>query len=103
VTPPPTLILTPKPPNPDPSSGPGIYLPYVLTCPAQVRIRIFDVAGETVKNLAPFAGQSGANEEFWDETNDSGAQAASGVFIAHIVARAGSAEDDAWVKMALLR
>jgi len=103
ATQPPGCLLTPKPPNPNPSNGAGVYLPYVLGCPSEVRIRIFDVAGERVRDLAPFAARAGANEEYWDETNDAGAEAASGVFIAHIVAQGGSRQSDAWVKMAVLR
>jgi flagellar hook assembly protein FlgD len=75
----------------------------VLTCDAEVNIRIYDVAGETVRDLAPFAGLSGANEEYWDGRNSSGAQVASGVFIAHITASALGETADAWVKMAILR
>jgi hypothetical protein len=101
-SPPPILQLTPKFPNPDPGQGP-IWLPYVLTTGAQVTIRIFDVSGELVRDLDPFAAGAGANEEAWDGRNGSGALAASGVFIAHIVARKGGEEADAWVKLAIVR
>ena len=78
-------------------------MPYVLTTDAQVNIRIFDVSGETVRDLVPFAGRKGANQEKWDGRNSSGAQAASGVFIAHIVARALGEQADAWEKLAIVR
>jgi hypothetical protein len=97
------LVLTPKLPNPDPAGDTGVWLPYVLTCDADVSIRIYDVAGETVRDLDPFDGRTGANEEFWDERNNSGQQAASGVFIAHIIARALGTQADAWMKLAVLR
>lgn len=103
ITPPPELLLTPKPPNPNPSDGNGVWLPYVLSRDAKVNIRIYTVAGETVRDLQPFAGQWGNNEEFWDERNDAGARVASGIFIGHIVARANDEQDDAWIKIAVAR
>jgi len=96
------LVLTAKYPNPDPTRGP-VWLPYTLTCDAQVNIRIYDVAGETVRDLAPFAGLTGANEEYWDGLNSSGQQAASGVYIAHITAQALGETRGAWVKLAIVR
>lgn len=102
-TPPPDLVLTPKPPNPNPSGDGGTWLPYVLSRDAEVRIRIYDVAGETVRDLEPFPGRMGANEQFWDQRNSAGARVASGVFIVHIVATAGGQFRDAWVKCAVVR
>jgi hypothetical protein len=104
MTPVPTeaLGLTAAYPNPDPSRGP-VWLPYVLTCDAEVAIRIYDVAGETVRDLAPFAGLGGANEEYWDGLNSDARMVASGVYIAHITAEAQGQERDAWVKLAVLR
>jgi hypothetical protein len=103
ITPQPDLLLTPKPPNPSPSKGKGVWLPYLLSRDAEVRIRIFTVAGETVRDLDPFAGRWGANEQFWDERNNAGARVASGIFIGHIVARADGKEADAWIKIAVAR
>ncbi|HTB22825.1 MAG TPA: FlgD immunoglobulin-like domain containing protein [bacterium] len=102
ATPAPGLELSARDPNPDPSPG-QLWLPYVLTCDADVDIRIYDVAGETVRDLAPFAGQAGANEEYWDGLNSSGQAVASGVYIAHISAQAFGARKAAWVKMAIVR
>ncbi|HTB23470.1 MAG TPA: FlgD immunoglobulin-like domain containing protein [bacterium] len=96
------LSLTAAYPNPDPSHGP-VWLPYVLTCDAGVDIRIYDVAGETVRDLAPFPGLTGQNEEYWDGKNSSGNLVASGVYIGHITARAFGQTQDAWVKMAVTR
>ncbi len=95
-------MLTPLYPNPDPSPG-TVYLPYALSIPATVSIRIYDVSGEVVRDLQPFAGSAGANQEVWDGRNSSGAQAASGVFIAHVTARAGGQSRDAWMKLAIVR
>lgn len=103
VTPPPDLILTPKPPNPNPSDGSGVWLPYVLSRNAVVSIRVFDVAGERVRDLDSFNGLQGANEQLWDQRNAAGARVASGVFIVHITARADGQVDDAWVKLAVAR
>jgi hypothetical protein len=103
ATPLPDLILTPKSPNPNPSDGTGVWLPYLLSRDAQVNIRIYTVAGEPVRDLDPFHGIWGANEEFWDERNKAGARVASGIFIGHIVARAGGQYDDAWIKIAVTR
>ena len=100
---PPNLVLSPRPPNPDPGGPGGIYLPYVLSCDAQVRIRIFDIAGEKVRDLAPFQGRLGSNEQHWDELNDNGMSVANGVFLGHYVASRGGQSADCWVKMALAR
>ncbi|HTB21684.1 MAG TPA: FlgD immunoglobulin-like domain containing protein [bacterium] len=96
------LSLTRGYPNPDPSKGP-LWLPYVLTCDATVNIRIYDVAGETVRDLAPFAGQTGENEEYWDGHNGAGQAVANGVYIGHITATAFGQSQDVWVKMAIAR
>jgi hypothetical protein len=105
VTPtvPPNLVLSPWPPNPDPGGPGGIYLPYVLSCDAQVKIRIFDISGEKVRDLAPFQGHLGSNEQHWDELNDNGHSVANGVFLGHYVATRGGQSADCWVKMALAR
>jgi hypothetical protein len=100
---PPNLVLSPRLPNPDPGGPAGIYLPYVLSCDAQVRIRVFNISGEKVRDLAPYQGLLGANEEHWDALNDFGQSVASGVYLAHYVATRGSQSADCWVKMALVR
>jgi hypothetical protein len=96
-------VLSPRPPNPDPGGPSGIYLPYVLTCDAQVQIRLFNISGEKVRDLAPFQGLLGANEQHWDGLNDYGEGVASGVYLGHYVATRGGQSSDCWVKMALLR
>jgi hypothetical protein len=102
-TPLPDLILSPKDPNPNPSNGSGTWIPYVLSRDAEVNIRVYTVAGETVRDLDPFDASQGANEEFWDERNHAGARVASGIFIGRIVARAAGQEREAWIKMAVAR
>jgi hypothetical protein len=97
------LALSPKPANPNPSNGQGVYLPYVLTCPATVRIKVYTVSGELVRALDPYDAVQGANEEFWDEKNSSGLRVATGVFIYRIEARAGADVKSAFRKLAVLR
>ncbi|HTB33619.1 MAG TPA: hypothetical protein VK842_02040, partial [bacterium] len=59
---PPDLLLTPRPPNPNPSQGLGVWLPYILSKPATVRIKVYTVAGELVRALDPYDAHGGANE-----------------------------------------
>ena len=44
-----------------------------------VRIKVYTVAGELLRSLDSFSAKVGANEQFWNERNDSGATAASGI------------------------
>jgi flagellar hook assembly protein FlgD len=95
--------LIPRPANPDPAGPNGIWLPYIVTTNAVVNIRVYDVAGEVVRDLKPYQALTGANEEFWDERNNAGNNCASGVFIYRIQATAGEESQEAWLKLAIVR
>jgi hypothetical protein len=92
-----------KPANPNPSDGLGVWLPYVLSKDATVVIKVYTVAGELVKSLEPYAAVAGANEEFWDQRNESGALVATGVFVYRIAARDEKDEKVAFMKLAVVR
>jgi hypothetical protein len=74
------------PNNPNPAGGNGTYFVYFLDEAATVTIDVYTVAGELVQTMAPFPGQYGANEEFWDLTNKTGKKVANGVFIYRVKA-----------------
>jgi hypothetical protein len=95
--------LIPRPANPDPANGNGVWLPYIVTTNAIVHIRVYDVSGETVRDLNPFSAKAGANEEFWDEKNSYGNNCASGIFIYQIQAVADGAVAQAWEKLSIVR
>jgi hypothetical protein len=59
---------------------------YWLSRDADVRIKIFTVSGEVVKQAAGIAGHAGYNSFYWDGRNNSGKETASGVFIYKITA-----------------
>jgi flagellar hook assembly protein FlgD len=75
----------------------------VLNRDASVDVRVYDVAGELVRDLGARPASRGPNEAFWDSRNDAGAAVASGVFLGRISATVPGEERDAWVKMAILR
>lgn len=97
------LTLTPKHPNPNPAVD-EVYLPFVLSTPAEVDVRVFSVAGELVRAFEPVPRDKGAHEQRWDLRNSAGTRVASGVFLCRIRARSPTGEeDDAWVKCAVSR
>jgi hypothetical protein len=67
--------------SPNPFSSQGTYITYWLQVDALINIRVYDVSGELVRDLNPFAGKAGDNETFWDGKNSSGRPVASGIFI----------------------
>ena len=88
------LHLYPNSPNP---FGPsGTYLAYNLNVDATVDIRVYDISGELVRQLDPFPGKRGNNEEFWDAQNSVGKPVASGTYIYKVKATsaAGDVESD---------
>jgi flagellar hook assembly protein FlgD len=65
---------------------------------ATVNIEVWDVSGEKVRSLPPFAGKcnmvnNGNNETFWDGRNDSGRPVASGVYIYRVRATTQRGEE----------
>ena len=56
-----------------------------------------------MRDLDPFAGKVGANEEFWDIKNNAGAPCASGVFIYRIQAASPLGVAEAWMKCSVVR
>jgi len=72
--------------NPNPANGDGTYITYQVCVPATVKIRVYDVAGEVVRDLDPFEALQGPNEEFWNCQNSAGNKVASGVFIYRVEA-----------------
>jgi hypothetical protein len=84
--------------SPNPFGGQGTWITYWLQVDARVLIEVYDVSGEKVRTLPPFAGKSnsvnnGNNQTFWDGRNDSGRPVASGVFIYRISATTPHGEE----------
>jgi len=84
--------------SPNPFGGSGTWITYWLQVDAKVNIDVWDVSGEKVRSLPPFAGRSnlvnnGNNETFWDGKNDSGRLVASGVYIYRVRATTARNEE----------
>ena len=98
------LILHLLPPNPNPGTGDGQWLPYYVSVDSVTDITVYTVAGETVRHLSPQNDKAGYCEQLWDDKNESGKPAASGVFIYRVRARSARGEEDqAFSKCALSR
>ena len=79
-------------------------MPFWIQADANVEIGIFSVAGEKVRVLDQFQARAGVNEEFWDERNAGGSEAASGIYIARIRALStGGESQSVFEKFSLLR
>jgi hypothetical protein len=73
------------PPWPTPASGP-VHLSYVLPRAARVSLAIHDAAGRVVRQLVADAVETaGRHATVWDGRTDTGARAASGVYVASLV------------------
>jgi subtilisin family serine protease len=75
-------------PNP---SNPETWIPYSLAKSAEVRIQIFNVAGELVRTLdigRKLPGRHATKETaaYWDGRNDAGERASSGVYFYYLTA-----------------
>jgi len=98
------LLLTPHHPSPNPGGPDAIFLPYTLSVPARVSIKVFDISGELVRRLDLGFRLQGNHEEPWDLRNDSGAGVASGVYLCRIEAQSQRGErQDVFEKCAVLR
>jgi hypothetical protein len=73
------------PPWPTPASGP-VHLSYALPRAARVSLAIHDAAGRVVRHLVADAVETaGRHATVWDGRTDTGARAASGVYVASLV------------------
>ncbi|MFT5316486.1 MAG: hypothetical protein ACI9UK_002332, partial [Candidatus Krumholzibacteriia bacterium] len=66
-------------PNP---ANPGTHVEYQLVTDTRVVLRIMNVRGQLVRTLVDGWRPSGAQRAFWDGRDDSGRDAASGVYLA---------------------
>ena len=80
------LLLHLYPSSPNPFGSQGTYIAYWLQVDARINIRVYDISGEVVRDLSPYAGKAGDNETFWDGKNNAGRPVSSGVYIYEIVA-----------------
>ena len=80
------LFLTPRYPNPNPVGQGPIWLPYILSTPATVSIKVYDISGELVRTIQSGFREAGNLEEPWDLRNTNGANVSSGVFLCRIQA-----------------
>jgi hypothetical protein len=80
---PPTFALLQNFPNP---FNPETWIPYQLTCDAEVTIRIYNVSGRLVNTLSLGVQETGYyttkdGAAYWDGRNNAGEQVASGVYL----------------------
>jgi hypothetical protein len=85
-------------PNPGPDAAGVMTFKYNLPAPGDVSLKIFDVGGKLVKELAA-TGAAGSNNLTWDTTNKHGQKLGSGVYI-YILQSGGTKLVD---KLALVR
>jgi hypothetical protein len=71
--------------HPNPFSGMAT-IPYGLKNPGAVRIRLFDIRGRLVRSLLDGFEAQGYRRAIWDGRDNSGARAASGVYIVRLEA-----------------
>ena len=65
---------------------------YKLSVDADIKIKIFDVSGETVRQQDGIIGKAGYNAYYWDGKNRGNKRVASGVFIYRIEASTNRGE-----------
>ena len=63
------------------------HLRFALAAPADLRIAVYNVAGQRLRQLVEGPAPAGVHEVAWDGRDDSGASAASGVYVAVMEAR----------------
>jgi len=68
---------------PNPSRGPA-RLDFALTRPGNVRLEIFDLLGRRVRTLIDAPRQAGSAEVVWDGSDDGGARARPGLYLARL-------------------
>jgi flagellar hook assembly protein FlgD len=72
--------------DPNPAPDTGTWIVYTLCTQATVRVKVYDVSGELVRDLGPQDEPAGNVEQFWDLKNSGGNKVASGVFIYRVEA-----------------
>ncbi|MBC7187910.1 MAG: T9SS type A sorting domain-containing protein, partial [Calditrichaeota bacterium] len=86
-------------PNP---FNPGTSVRFELPEPAQVRITIYNVLGQPLRELANAAFDAGQHAIFWDGKDRQGNQVASGLYICRLEAQAASGARHLFVSKMLL-
>jgi flagellar hook assembly protein FlgD len=99
VTPPPSFVdaLLQNRPNP---FNPETVIPYSLSAPGRVAVRIYDVTGRMVRTLIDAVQPAGIHAARWNGAVDSGKRSASGVYFYVITYPDGHTSSK---KMAILR
>lgn len=101
MTPPP-LTLTDVLNCPNPFSDQTTFT-YVLSREANVRIEIYDLAGQLVKEIKDASGYQGYNKEVWDGKGRNGEELANGVYLYRVVTSNGEERVSIINKLAILK
>ncbi|HXB97333.1 MAG TPA: hypothetical protein VNZ54_04720, partial [bacterium] len=97
------LLLTPHHPNPDPTGGDTVYLPFTITVDSTVSIKVYDIAGEMVVSPGSRFFSRGNQEWPWDLMNTARQRVSSGVYLCRIEAdAAGGQSQVVWEKCSVL-
>ncbi len=78
-------------PNP---FNPTTVIEYALPKASEVKIQIYNILGQKVRNLVDERQDPGYKMIHWDGTDDSGKEISSGVYLYRIVARTGQGSED---------
>jgi flagellar hook assembly protein FlgD len=71
-------------PNP---FNPETKIEYHLPCPSEVRLMIYDIRGQLVRELIQGEKPAGYHEVIWDSRNSAGQNVAAGIYIYKIEMR----------------
>lgn len=74
-------------PNP---FNPNTLVAYQVTVPGRVRLAVFDILGQQVKQLLDAPQAAGEYQLRWDGTDDAGHPVVSGVYLCRLVAPGGT-------------
>jgi hypothetical protein len=83
---------------PNPTEGGSTTIRYSLNQPADVNIRIYDLAGDFIEEMAGAGNAPADNEVTWNLGN-----VASGVYFARVEARGQTSTDIAIIKIAVVK
>jgi len=86
---------------PNPFTG-GADIIYELEMRAEISVKIFTISGERVAEIKG-SGERGSNNVYRDGRNKGGKEAASGVCVYSVEARAQGRKEVCWGKMAAVR